>query len=483
MRRVIQYFPFIILVFCVLVFRNHPSSTGEELYPLLPMPDISEMKSIMVFAPHPDDETLACGGLIAEARSRNIPVTVVVVTNGESFSYAAHIHYKKIILPPSYYIKFGEKRQKETLSAMKLLGVSSNDVIFLGYPDSDLRLLWESYWGFNQLYTHTLLRTRFSPFQNIYRKNAPYCGASLLEDIKELLIKHRPDYVFIPSAEDAHPTHWAVNCFCVMALEELKEQRGYSPKIFTYLVHRGRFPYPRAINLREVIKPPSSLLGIGIHWRTLPLSQSIVELKYEAIKQYKSQLLPRMKLFMFSFARQNELFAEEKEAVHLPFVNKGRIKIDGKIEDWTGIPPFIIDPQKDTLIHRLEPSADIAYIYACQDEDNLYLMLKLSGKPSREVKCYFNILGVEEKGDERLRLKKEVRAGKNYEGLEIAIPLPTLKDNKLLFIGATTNYGTITVDKSAYRVAILKNTLHKLVHHSGKKNVHSHLLNINLHRF
>lgn len=455
MKHLKGFFFFILPLLGFLLLRKPPPLTGKGLYPMLQMPSPSEMKRIMVFAPHPDDEALACGGLIAEARRNNIPVTVVVVTNGESFSYAAHIHYKKIVLPSSYYISFGEKRQRETLSAMELLRVPEEDVIFLGYPDSDLHLLWEEYWGYEKLYTHTLLHTRFSPFQNIFHKNAPYCGASLLEDIKTLLERYRPTDVFIPSAEDAHPTHWAVNSFCVMALEEMKK-RGLSPKVYAYIVHRGRFPKPRGLNLDERITPPSPLLGIGIHWRELPLPKDIVELKYEAIKQYKSQLLPRMRAFMFAFARKNELFAEEKEALPVPLVNEGRIRIDGKGEDWAGIPPLIVDPQGDTLLRKLEISADIADIFACRDKENLYIMLRARGKISREIKYYIHIWGVEEKNGERLRLTKEIRPRKSLDCLEIAVPLSSLAPNTEVFIGATTKYRGITIDKTAYRVAILR---------------------------
>ena len=38
----------------------------------------------LVIVPHPDDETLGCGGLIARQRSRNVPVTVYAVTDGEA---------------------------------------------------------------------------------------------------------------------------------------------------------------------------------------------------------------------------------------------------------------------------------------------------------------------------------------------------------------------------------------------------------------
>jgi LmbE family N-acetylglucosaminyl deacetylase len=471
-RQIVRTLLFVFPLFFLLVFRHNPSSIGRELYPLLPMPPLSEMKRIMVIAPHPDDETLACGGLIALARREGIPVKVVVVTNGESFSYAAHIHYKKVVLPPSYYIKFGEKRQSETLSAMELLGVPKEDVIFLGYPDSGLCLLWEKYWDYNQLYSHTLLHTSFSPFQNIYRKNAPYCGRSLLEDLEKIILDYKPTHIFIPSAEDAHPTHWAVNSFANIALLELKERQKLSPQIHTYIVHRGHFPYPRGLKLEEMIKPPSTLLGLGFHWRSLPLQPDAVRLKYEAIKKYKSQLLPRMKIFMFSFARSNELFADEKDALPIHLVNKGRITVDGKGEDWTGIPPFLIDPQKDTLWKILEPQADITYVYACRDTDNLYLMLKTAKNISKKVRYYISIYGIEEINGKRLMLKKEFKPSVSEECLECAIPLYSLENNHSLFIGAMAKYKGVTIDKSAYRIAILEP--HHLAHRMLLKRAHSH---------
>lgn len=42
--------------------------------------------AIVVLAPHPDDETLACGGLIAEARAGGRRVVVVFVSDGARLS-------------------------------------------------------------------------------------------------------------------------------------------------------------------------------------------------------------------------------------------------------------------------------------------------------------------------------------------------------------------------------------------------------------
>src|SRR5437899_999403 len=43
---------------------------------------------VLVFAPHPDDETIGAGGLIFHLTRRSVPVRVVFVTNGDGYSQA-----------------------------------------------------------------------------------------------------------------------------------------------------------------------------------------------------------------------------------------------------------------------------------------------------------------------------------------------------------------------------------------------------------
>jgi LmbE family N-acetylglucosaminyl deacetylase len=92
------------------------SALGE-----LPQWDPPRLHTVVI-APHPDDETLGAGGLIATQRQRGIPVKIVAVTDGEAaYSDAAGL---------------GEMRCTEQESALAELGVDARDIIRLRLPDS-----------------------------------------------------------------------------------------------------------------------------------------------------------------------------------------------------------------------------------------------------------------------------------------------------------------------------------------------------------
>jgi LmbE family N-acetylglucosaminyl deacetylase len=83
--------------------------------------------AIVVIAPHPDDESLACGGLIAEARAQERPVRVVIVSDG-SGSHPASKTYPKA--------RLRKLREHEARQAVAELGLDpSRDLVFLRLPD------------------------------------------------------------------------------------------------------------------------------------------------------------------------------------------------------------------------------------------------------------------------------------------------------------------------------------------------------------
>lgn len=82
---------------------------------------------IVVIAPHPDDESLACGGLIAEARAQGRSVKVVIVSDG-SGSHPASKTYPKT--------RLRDLRELEARQAITELGLDPyHDIVFLRLPD------------------------------------------------------------------------------------------------------------------------------------------------------------------------------------------------------------------------------------------------------------------------------------------------------------------------------------------------------------
>lgn len=100
-----------------------------ELHQLLPPETVAQCGCTVVVAPHPDDESLGCGGLLALLADRGNDVHVVVMTDG-SRSHPNSAAYPAARLAPL--------RERETLDALAALGVLASAACFLRYPDCGL---------------------------------------------------------------------------------------------------------------------------------------------------------------------------------------------------------------------------------------------------------------------------------------------------------------------------------------------------------
>lgn len=128
--------------------------------------------SYLVLAPHPDDESLGCGGTIAALRAQNVDVTVAIVTDGagsDKFDRDAH--------------EVRDARRLEAIEACRVLGVDADHIRFVGLPDGRLDAMADEL----DTYLHKL------------------CD--------EL----RPDEVLVCSDLDRHPDHRALNAACARA--------------------------------------------------------------------------------------------------------------------------------------------------------------------------------------------------------------------------------------------------------------------------
>ncbi|MGG6267366.1 PIG-L deacetylase family protein [Leptolyngbya sp. AN03gr2] len=93
---------------------------------------VSDRPSIII-APHQDDETLGCGGLIALKRQAGITVAVVFLTDGDNNSLTVNESCEDSV----------SLRRQEAIAALQILGVSTSDIYFLNYPDGQLQTLSE----------------------------------------------------------------------------------------------------------------------------------------------------------------------------------------------------------------------------------------------------------------------------------------------------------------------------------------------------
>lgn len=83
----------------------------------------------LILAPHPDDESLGCGGLIAAACAAGQPPIIVVLTDGA----ASHPGSRQF--PPP---RLGAVRESEAREAVSRLGLPPGNLVFLRYADTEL---------------------------------------------------------------------------------------------------------------------------------------------------------------------------------------------------------------------------------------------------------------------------------------------------------------------------------------------------------
>src|SRR5215467_6051345 len=165
-------------------------------------PSPSRSESIVVFAPHPDDEVIGCAGIIMQALERGARVKVVDITSGDGFdAAAAGLTHKDVHqVSPDDFFALSRLRQSQSRNALEILGGKADDLILLGYPDGELGDLYDS--------TGEVIRQQFTKKDQTYAliqqdyhtsehgKPAAYQHSSLLGDLIELLNKLHPSEIY-----------------------------------------------------------------------------------------------------------------------------------------------------------------------------------------------------------------------------------------------------------------------------------------------
>ncbi len=85
-------------------------------------------KTVMVFTPHPDDDTFGCGGIMTILAKNENKVIVVIYTNDNKGSRDLEMTRERL----------ARIRKAEEEEACQVLGIPKENIIWLGYEDGDL---------------------------------------------------------------------------------------------------------------------------------------------------------------------------------------------------------------------------------------------------------------------------------------------------------------------------------------------------------
>jgi LmbE family N-acetylglucosaminyl deacetylase len=160
---------------------------------------------LLLVAAHPDDDTLAAGGLLQRAVAASTALRVVFATDGENNPWAQRASERRLLVLPPDRARFGARRRREATAALARLGGSPEQAVFLGLPDQGL--------------TPLLLAD----------------AGRVAVTLRELVVRERPTLLLAPSAADLHPDHSALAVLLRLAIGALPA--AARPRELAYVVH------------------------------------------------------------------------------------------------------------------------------------------------------------------------------------------------------------------------------------------------------
>ncbi|MGY2895842.1 PIG-L family deacetylase [Deinococcus sp. UYEF24] len=269
-------------------------------------PAFQSGQRVLLLAPHPDDETLCCAGLIQQAVAAGATVHVVWVTPGDGFELDGALMSRRLDPTDAAMMELARTRVQEAKTAAKVLGLRADQTSFLGYPDGGLFALFLENYAvpFTSPYTgqsSVYLKTAFRP-------GAAYTGANLEQDLDQVIASFSPDLVLAPASEDQHPDHRTVSYLATRIMSE----RRQVDRLRFWVVHGGlEWPLPKGRHPELPLTIPPRARDLP--WRQVALTMTQQQVKHRAIQTYVTQtaLLGR---FMGAFDRRTELLSPGRTA-------------------------------------------------------------------------------------------------------------------------------------------------------------------------
>ncbi len=220
---------------------------------------------LLVLLPHPDDESVAAGGLLQHALEVGSEVLLAFFTDGDNNPWAQRASERRWRIGAADRARFATTRRGEARAALERLGVPLASARFLGFPDQGI--------------TDLLLHGN----EVAYRA------------VRDAIASWRPTVVGSPSLLDLHPDHSALAVMTELALAELGPAIPLRRR-FRYLVHNPR--------LRSRVHEGSLVL---------PLAEAQRAGKKAAIACHRTQLVLRGS-WLLSFASDDERYYLDEPA-------------------------------------------------------------------------------------------------------------------------------------------------------------------------
>ncbi|HZR04971.1 MAG TPA: PIG-L family deacetylase [Candidatus Udaeobacter sp.] len=161
---------------------------------------------LLLIAPHPDDEALACSVPLQRAVAAGAAIQVVYATDGEDNPWPQRVLERKWRLDSVDRKSWAVLRRTEAIAALRTLGVDDSGARFLGFPD-----------------------------QGLTRLLVTGCE-SALEKLAATIIDWNPTDLLVPTVHDTHPDHSALGVMLRLVLAQLWEMRP-AMSVWAYLVH------------------------------------------------------------------------------------------------------------------------------------------------------------------------------------------------------------------------------------------------------
>ncbi|MCX6283615.1 MAG: PIG-L family deacetylase [Bacteroidetes bacterium] len=336
----------ILTLFLCIQVRSQPSANGSDI-----RSRIHRVSTIIVIAPHPDDEILGFAGVIYYALQMGKAVKVVLLTNGEGYGSSCYFWKNGCPKEDSTCLgsvcssleseRYGKLRVEESKRALAHIGLAPEDLITLGYPDDFIEDMLK--------YKDSIFTTASG--LKVSASGKSLTGKNLIIDLKDIFKKYHDAVVFTTHIKDYHEDHNAIAAFVQLARVDLAYENILFP-VYWGVIHQpgwgdnNSWPPPEgfwemktgeAMLLREDRYTPMQKLHPPVGMKEVPEWYFLDEhlwysgnrekcIMRKAIDEYRTQAgltgmndsLPKKEYegwmdrngFLLSFVKMNHLFWE-----------------------------------------------------------------------------------------------------------------------------------------------------------------------------